>query len=343
MTGWKYPEQVVLVSGHVDSWDVGQGAMDDAGPAFVAEQAVALIKQLGAPPPLLFLLLFLPPSPLSLSLSLSGHTLADCDISECSGPEGLRPKRTLRWVGWTTEESGSRYQGSDGLHQDYPGTPGKPAAAAARCILSAVTFESRPVRPGGGAYYAAHREVEEHSLVLELDNGIWRTEGIRLSGCLEAASIMQAVGTNLASINASEIVIRDPYGGDNGLGASCLCTRQPMHPPASSAPLDVAGGWMWGGAGIDVNLWPRRDGVPNFALAQQPNNLFISPTNIDDHWDWEALPVKQHFQGDYFMFHHSAFTLLSSISSTLLPIPPVVGQFLTARRGDGAVQRRATR
>lgn len=47
--------------------DIGQGAMDDAGPAFVALQALVLMKRLN-----------------------------------------LQPKRTVRWVGWTTEERGSR-------------------------------------------------------------------------------------------------------------------------------------------------------------------------------------------------------------------------------------------
>jgi carboxypeptidase Q len=41
--------------------------MDDAGPAFVALQALVLMKRLN-----------------------------------------MRPKRTVRWVGWTTEERGSR-------------------------------------------------------------------------------------------------------------------------------------------------------------------------------------------------------------------------------------------
>uniref|UniRef100_A0A2K5R170 Carboxypeptidase Q n=1 Tax=Cebus imitator TaxID=2715852 RepID=A0A2K5R170_CEBIM len=46
ITGSKYPEQVVLVSGHLDSWDVGQGAMDDGGGAFISWEALSLIKDL---------------------------------------------------------------------------------------------------------------------------------------------------------------------------------------------------------------------------------------------------------------------------------------------------------
>jgi carboxypeptidase Q len=48
--GKSNPEEVVIVSGHLDSWDVGQGAMDDGGGAFVSWVSVAAIKSLGLRP-----------------------------------------------------------------------------------------------------------------------------------------------------------------------------------------------------------------------------------------------------------------------------------------------------
>ena len=47
VVGWEFPDEVVVLGGHSDSWDVGQGAMDDAGGVVAAWEAVRLMKESG--------------------------------------------------------------------------------------------------------------------------------------------------------------------------------------------------------------------------------------------------------------------------------------------------------
>jgi hypothetical protein len=63
--GREKPDEIVVIGGHIDSWDVGQGAHDDGAGAVAAMEAVRLIYKLG-----------------------------------------LKPRRTIRVVLWTNEESG---------------------------------------------------------------------------------------------------------------------------------------------------------------------------------------------------------------------------------------------
>jgi Zn-dependent M28 family amino/carboxypeptidase len=46
LKGSEHPEQIVVVSGHLDSWDLGTGALDDGAGCVMAMQAVQLLKQL---------------------------------------------------------------------------------------------------------------------------------------------------------------------------------------------------------------------------------------------------------------------------------------------------------
>jgi carboxypeptidase Q len=48
--GRERPDEVVVLGGHIDSWDVGQGAMDDGGGSVAAWEAVRLIHTLGLKP-----------------------------------------------------------------------------------------------------------------------------------------------------------------------------------------------------------------------------------------------------------------------------------------------------
>lgn len=50
IVGREKPEEIVLVGGHLDSWDVGTGAMDDGGGCIVTWEALRLLRKLGLRP-----------------------------------------------------------------------------------------------------------------------------------------------------------------------------------------------------------------------------------------------------------------------------------------------------
>jgi carboxypeptidase Q len=126
LRGRERPDEVVVIGGHIDSWDVGQGAMDDAGGVVAAWEAVRLMKTLG-----------------------------------------LRPRRTIRVVGWTNEENGTA---------------------------------------GGNAYLAAHRaDVSRHVFALESDNGVFRPIGIRVAASDSAVAMLKRLAPLLARIGADTV------------------------------------------------------------------------------------------------------------------------------------------
>jgi carboxypeptidase Q len=50
IAGRELPEQIVVLGGHFDSWDVGTGATDDGGGSVAAWEAVRMMKKLGLRP-----------------------------------------------------------------------------------------------------------------------------------------------------------------------------------------------------------------------------------------------------------------------------------------------------
>lgn len=48
--GRELPEQILVVGGHIDGWDIGEGAQDDAGGCLMSWEAVRLIKAMGLKP-----------------------------------------------------------------------------------------------------------------------------------------------------------------------------------------------------------------------------------------------------------------------------------------------------
>ena len=125
--GRELPDEVVVMGGHIDSWDVGQGAVDDGGGVVIAWEAVRLMKQLG-----------------------------------------LRPRRTVRVVGWVNEENGGR---------------------------------------GGQAYRDAHAaELDDHILAIESDGGVFAPVGFGFTGSDSARVLLQQVVRLLARVGADSLL-----------------------------------------------------------------------------------------------------------------------------------------
>lgn len=132
LVGTDFPYEVVVIGGHIDSWDVGQGAMDDAGGSVVAWEALRLMKELG-----------------------------------------LRPRRTVRVVLWTNEENGLR---------------------------------------GATAYRDDHlREMDDHVLAIESDEGVFKPAGFGISGSDRAVEMVRDIARLLNRIGSGNI--STPGGG----------------------------------------------------------------------------------------------------------------------------------
>ncbi len=126
--GSDFPEQVVMLGGHTDSWDVGQGAEDDGAGFMVAWEAMSLIKRLN-----------------------------------------IRPRRTLRLIGWVCEEFG-------GI--------------------------------GAQQYFDAHKvEAVNMSLVFESDLGVFQPFGLQFGATSQdGLAIMTQIMSFAAPLNASRVV-----------------------------------------------------------------------------------------------------------------------------------------
>ena len=139
--GSELPDEVIVLGGHIDSWDVGQGAMDDGGGVVSAWEALRLIKQLG-----------------------------------------LKPKRTIRVVGWVNEEMGGR---------------------------------------GANAYRDAHRaELPKTKFAMESDNGAFTPKGVRLTGPDSLLPVVKELIAPLARIGVTEAKMGDPEADVEPLAAA---------------------------------------------------------------------------------------------------------------------------
>jgi carboxypeptidase Q len=134
--GRERPEEMVIVSGHLDSWDLAQGAIDDGAGVASAMGAVHLLQSLG-----------------------------------------LHARRTIRFVGWMSEENGSS---------------------------------------GGQAYTKLNSAtLIRHSAAIESDNGAGRPLGVSAHITPESMVRLKPLMNSLAPMGAGILDHRGEAGGSD--------------------------------------------------------------------------------------------------------------------------------
>lgn len=152
LTG-RQPRPVVVLSGHLDSWDLGWAAMDDGGGSYISWKALQLLKSLN-----------------------------------------LIPKRTIRSILWTAEES---------------------------CYCGAVQY----------SHMFNDTENEEFNYFIESDRGTYTPTGLDFSGNAEAECIMREIMNLMTPLNATKFQRGVSNGPDieawhlRGFPASSLLTK----------------------------------------------------------------------------------------------------------------------
>jgi hypothetical protein len=134
--GRERPDEVVIVSGHLDSWDLAQGAIDDGAGVASAMGAVHLLQTLG-----------------------------------------LHARRTIRFVGWMSEENGSA---------------------------------------GGQTYFNLNSAALERQIAaIESDNGAGRPLGVSAHVVPEALALLSPLMTALSPMGATMLDRREEAGGSD--------------------------------------------------------------------------------------------------------------------------------
>jgi carboxypeptidase Q len=128
--GREKPEEVVIVSGHLDSWDLATGATDDGVGVIGAAAVIEILRALD-----------------------------------------LHPRRTVRFIGWTSEETGG---------------------------------------PGSKAYFASvEHAIETQTAAIESDSGAGRSFGIAAAVARESLPTLSPVQEALRPIGATGLAHRE--------------------------------------------------------------------------------------------------------------------------------------